>query len=143
MTARTLFRIVCVIYAIALSLGAVVQAQKGGKTTGPAYDSGKEVKVKGTIEEIRDVPGQWEGTHLVVKSGDKTYLLHLAPGSFLKDIEASFKPGDTVEATGCPAPEDKGDNEILVREITDGNNTATLRDSKGVPVWAGWGPTKN
>ncbi|HKD85589.1 MAG TPA: hypothetical protein VKB58_12635 [Terriglobales bacterium] len=113
------------------------------KDTGPKYDTANEIKVKGVVEEIREVPGNFEGTHLVVKTETATVLVHVAPASFLKDIDTTFAKGDQVQVTGSKAPGTSGgEEEILAREITVGTNTVTLRDDKGVPVWAGWSPSK-
>ncbi len=115
--------------------------QHPGKTTGPKYDTANEVKIKGVIVEVRELPGEFEGLHLVVKTDTKTWLVHVAPSEFLKEIDTSFNKGDQVEVVGAKAP-DAADEEILAREITDGTNTATLRDDKGIPIWAGWKPSK-
>ena len=109
--------------------------------TGPKYDTGKEVKVKGVVEEIRTVPGEFEGTHLVVKTDTGTVLVHVAPADFLKEMDTSFKAGDQVQVVGAKAP-DTTELEVLAREITVGSNTTVLRDDKGIPVWAGWKPAK-
>ena len=116
--------------------------QHPGKTTGPKYDTANEVKIKGVIVEVREVPGEFEGLHLVVKTESKTVLVHVAPSEFLKEIDTSFNKGDQVEVVGAKAP-DAPEEEILAREIVDGSNTATLRDGKGVPIWAGWKPSKS
>jgi hypothetical protein len=125
--------------AVAGLLASAAWAQTASKT-GPKYDVKNEVKVKGVIEEVRQVPGQFEGTRLVVKTDSKTVLVHVAPADFLKEIETSFNKGEEVEVVGCKAP-DTTEEEILAREITVGQNTTTLRDDKGVPVWAGWKPS--
>lgn len=109
--------------------------------TGPKYDLANEVKIKGVIEEVREVPGDFEGTQLVVKTETKTVLVHVAPGEFLKEIDTSFNKGDQVEVVGAKVP-NVPEEEIMAREITDGSNTATLRDDKGIPIWAGWKPAK-
>jgi len=132
--ARTLF-----IAAVAGLLMSAAWAQTASKT-GPKYDVKNEVKIKGVVEEVRQVPGQFEGTHLVVKTDSKTVLVHVAPVDFLKEIDTSFSKGDQVEVVGCKAP-DATEEEILAREITVGQNTTTLRDDKGIPVWAGWKPS--
>jgi DNA/RNA endonuclease YhcR with UshA esterase domain len=111
-------------------------AQTASKT-GPKYDVKNEVKIKGVIDEVRQVPGSYEGTYLVVKTESKTVVVRAAPADFLKEIETTFTKGEQVEVVGCKAP-DTTDEEILAREITVGQNTTTLRDDKGVPVWAGW-----
>ena len=125
--------------AVAGLLLSAAWAQTTSKT-GPKYDVKNEVKIKGVVQEIREVPGAFEGTQLVVKTETKTILVHVAPSDFLKEIDTSFKVGDQVEVLGCKAP-NATEEEILAREITVGQNTATLRDDKGVPVWAGWKPS--
>ena len=132
-------KVLCAVAALILT-AQVATAQKVANT-GPKYDTASEVKVKGVVEDIREVPGDYEGTHLVVKTDTATVLVHVAPAAFLKDIDTSFKKGDTVEVTGCKAP-NATEPEILAREITVGTNTTTLRDDKGIPVWAGWKPAK-
>jgi hypothetical protein len=133
-----LFKGVFVSAVVGLLLSAA-WAQNASKT-GPKYDTKNEVKIKGVVTEVREVPGPFEGTHLVVKTEAKTVLVHVAPSAFLKELDTSFKAGDQVEVVGCKAP-DAPEEEILAREITVGQNTTTLRDDKGVPVWAGWSPS--
>jgi hypothetical protein len=125
--------------AVAGLLLSAAWAQTASKT-GPKYDAKNEVKIKGVIEEIREVPGPYEGTHLMVKTASKTVLVHVAPAAFLKEIDTAFTKGEQIEVVGCKAP-DVSEEEILAREITVGQNTTTLRDEKGVPVWAGWKPS--
>ena len=129
------------IAAVVACLPSVGWGQHPAKT-GPKYDTANEVKIKGVIVEVREVPGEFEGTHLVVKTDTKTVVVHVAPTDFLKEIDTSFNKGDEVVVLGAKAP-DAPEEEILAREITDGNNTATLRDDKGVPIWAGWKPSKS
>jgi hypothetical protein len=133
-----------VLFALAaLALTAQAASTPKAANTGPKYDAANEVKIKGVVEDIREVPGEFEGTHLVVKTDTGTVLVHVAPADFLKEIDTSFKKGDEIQVTGCKAPDATGSEpEILAREITVGTNTTTLRDDKGVPVWAGWKPAK-
>jgi len=131
---------------IVLTASALLLAVSSGlaqkvKDTGPKYDVANEVKIKGVVEEIREVPGAYEGTHLVVKTDTGTVLVHVAPASFLKEMDTSFAVGSQVQVTGAKAP-NAPEEEILAREIIVGTNTVTLRDDKGIPVWAGWNPAK-
>jgi hypothetical protein len=131
---RILFSIV--IASLALSYGL---AQKV-KDTGAKYDVANQVTIKGVIEDIREIPGNFEGTLLVVKTDAGTVQVHVAPASFLKEIDASFAKGDQVEVVGAKTP-NAAEEEILAREITVGTNTVTLRDDRGIPVWGcndGW-----
>jgi hypothetical protein len=127
--------------AVVALISSAALGQRASKT-GPKYDTANEVKIKGVIEEVREVPGEFEGVHLVVKTETKTVLVHVAPGEFLKEIDISFNKADQVEVVGAKAS-DAPEEEILAREITDGSNTTTLRDNKGIPIWAGWKPSKS
>ena len=51
-------------------ISSAAWAQHAAKT-GPKYDTANEVKIKGVIVEVREVPGEFEGTHLVVKTDDQ------------------------------------------------------------------------
>ncbi len=133
---KTLF-----IAALVTCISSATWGQHAAKT-GPKYDSANEVKIKGVILEVREVPGESEGTQLVVKTDTKTVLVRVAPADFLKEIDTTFNKGDEVVVVGAKAP-DSPDEAILAREITDGSNTATLRDDKGIPIWAGWKPSKS
>ncbi len=131
---------------IALMAGALLLAVSSGlaqkvKDTGPKYDVANEIKIKGVVAEIRELPGTYEGIYLVVKTDTGTALVRVAPASFLKEMDTSFAVGNQVQVTGAKAinvPEEQ----ILAREIIVGTNTVTLRDDKGIPVWAGWNPAK-
>jgi hypothetical protein len=131
---------------IALTAGALLLAVSSGlaqrvRDTGPKYDVANEVKIKGVVDEIREVPGNYEGIYLVVKTDTSTVLVRVAPAAFLKEMDTVFAVGNQVQVTGAKAlnvPEEQ----ILAREIIVGTNTVILRDDKGIPVWAGWNPAK-
>jgi hypothetical protein len=125
------------VIAAGMVLAAPAGVAQSVSKTGPKYDMANEVKIKGVVEEVRDVPGDLEGTRLVVKTDTKTVLVYAAPGAFLKEIDTAFNKGDQVDVTGAKAP-NAAEETILAREITVGTNTFTLRDDKGIPVWAGW-----
>lgn len=131
---------------VALTAGAVSLAISIGfaqkvKDTGPKYDVANEIKIKGVVEEIRQVPGAYEGTYLVVKTDTASVLVRVAPAAFLKEMDTSFAVGNQVQVTGAKAL-NVAEEQILAREIIIGTNTVTLRDDKGIPVWAGWNPAK-
>lgn len=137
MTARTWSRV------LATSLILILLASLGfAQTKAPAakYDPTKEVKIKGTVAEVKESPNAAEPTVLVVKTADKTALVQLAPAEFLKEIECWIKAGDTVEVVGAKVPD--GTDTVMAREVVFGNNTMVLRDQKGVPVWEVWKPSK-
>jgi hypothetical protein len=127
---------------VALAWLSTVGLSQSTSKTGPKYDTTKEVKIKGVIEEVRDVPTAAGGTQLVVKTDSKSVLVYVGPGQFLKELEMSFNKGDQVDVTGCKALNESNEEQVLAREVVVGSNTFTLRDDKGVPIWSGWKPAK-
>lgn len=139
MTRNFTIKFLCLCTVLLLAIAAWTQ---GSTSAAAKYDPTKEVKVKGTVEEVKEVPGEFEGTRLVVKSGDKTTVVRLAPAQFLKEIDCWIKVGDQVEVVGAKVV-GSSEDEVLAREVTFGNNTMVLRDQKGVPIWTGWKPPKS
>jgi hypothetical protein len=137
MKTRSWARVLLGVVALLSVISAVAQMTKD---IGRKYDIANEVRIKGVVQDVRDVPGNFEGIRLVVSTGATTVMVRVAPAAFLKDIDASFKTGDQVVIVGSRVP-NSSDEEFLAREITVGNNTITLRDDQGIPVWAGWNPS--
>lgn len=75
-----------------------------------------------------------EVVHLMVKTGSDTLDVYLTPKSFLDDMGMDFSKGDEISLTGSKVKVGDADL-ILARELVKGNNTFTLRDDKGGPVW--------
>jgi len=120
---------------IMLSIAPLALAQKADtKKPAAKYDVATEVKLKGTVEEVKVDPAENEGTHLILKSGADTMLIHVGPPEFLKEYDINLAKGDQVSVLGSKLTID-GTDEVLAKEITKGDNTATLRDRKGTPVW--------
>lgn len=107
------------------------------KVSSPKYDFATETTLKGTVEEVRLIPGPNEGTHVMLKTASETVLVHIAPPEFLKEFEFPVNKGDQLQVTGSKLMID-GQEEVLAKEITKENNSFTLRDKKGVPVWTAW-----
>jgi hypothetical protein len=126
--------------AIILVTSAALWAQKPGDNTAPKYDAKNEVTLKGTVDDIKEVPGPLEGVHLVLKSDTETILVHVAPDKFLKEMDTSFNKGDVLEIVGCKVKDADGSDELLARQITKANNELMLRDKKGTPIWVLWNP---
>src|SRR5512140_3718360 len=95
----------------------------------PKYDASKEVKIKGTIDDVKEMTmGKGEvGVHLMVKTASEIIEVRLCPSGYLKDFEVAFSKGQQVEVTGSKIKVDDKDV-ILAREVVQGNNTVTLRD---------------
>jgi len=124
-----------------LFLAATGLAQTTGKTA-PKYDRAKEVKLKGTVTEVREPTAPGDATVLVVKISDNSVsTVQLAPRDYMKEIDCWIKVGDVVEVTGAKVADST--DEVIAREVVFGNNTMVLRDDKGVPIWELWKPAKS
>lgn len=120
--------------------GAPARAQKSppNTVTPPKYDLHTETKMKGTVEEVKLPPkgSEKEIVHLQLKDGTNSVDVYLCPKSFFDDMGMSFAKGDELNITGSKVKQ--GDADLfLAREIVKGSNdTFSLRDGKGDPVWS-------
>ena len=121
---------------LTLLLVASLVAQKTPKPSPPKYDLQTEVKVKGTIEEVKLPPkgSEKEIVHLLVKNGTESADVYLCPKSFFDDMGMDFSKGDEITLTGSKVKQGEAEF-VLAREVVKGNNTFVLRDAKGAPVW--------
>jgi hypothetical protein len=132
MRPETVFKLLLLLLVLAVPLAL---AQKAGSDT-PKYDPAKEVKLKGSVEEVKEIPGPKGevGIELVLKTGSELVEVRLCPNSFLKEFEVTFAKGDQLEITGAKIKLDEKDV-VLAREIVRGPETIVLRDKQGAPVW--------
>ena len=103
------------------------------------YDASAEVTLKGTVTEVKTAECDMcphTGTHLMLKTGDKSMEVMLGPTAFLKEHDFTFAKDDEVEVTGAKVK--MGDeDQLLARKVKKGEKTLTLRDKSGKPMWAG------
>ena len=111
-------------------------AQKAARPAPPKYDLQTEMKIKGTIEEVKLPPkgSEKEIAHLLVKNGTDMVDVYLCPKAFMDDMGMDFSKGDEISLTGSKIKQGEADL-VLAREVVKGNNTFALRDAKGNPVW--------
>src|SRR5215472_15753504 len=67
------------------------------------YDISKEEHFQGVIGELKDHICPISGDmlfHLILKTGNQTYEVHVAPVKFTKIYKATFRKGDAVEIIG-------------------------------------------
>ena len=121
---------------LTLLLAASLVAQKTPKPSPPKYDLQTEVKIKGTIEDVKLPPkgSEKEIVHLLVKNGTESADVYLCPKSFFDDMGMDFSKGDEITLTGSKVKQGEAEF-VLAREVVKGNNTFVLRDAKGAPVW--------
>jgi len=118
--------------AIAATLVTISFSQGRGNRN---YNPATETTVKGTVEEVQQIPGQGAntGTHLVLKTDSGTYDVHVGPTSFLASQKFSFAKGEEVEVTGSKI----GSDTLIAREIKKDGKVLTLRNQQGIPAWSG------
>ena len=121
-----------------LACVAVAANQAPANGNAPKYDKATEVKLKGTVVEVRDYECPISGTmgaHVTLKVQDgSTIELHLAATKYVKSYEMVFNKGDEIEVVGSKVKFNDADT-ILAREITRGQDSFVFRDADGKPVW--------
>jgi hypothetical protein len=121
--------------AMSLLFSLLAFAQNAGPSPAPKYDVAREVTLKGTIDEIKELPvGKENHVHLMLKTATELIEVRLCPSGVLKDFDVSFEKGQQIEVTGSRVKIDDHDV-ILAREVVNGNSTVVLRDKSGAPVW--------
>ena len=141
---RLMFALV-VVSALGTGVLAMQMGMQQGHGMGPGhrmprYDPKTEVTVNGIVEEAKDMERSYcganiTGTHLLVKADQRTLDVHLGPTNFLASKKFSFEKGDSVEITGSNVKLN-GEDVLIAREVKKANNTLTLRNSQGIPLWS-------
>ena len=116
---------------------AHAQRGPGAGRQGMMYDPATETTLKGTVEQVKSVTGRhgWHGTHLLLKTADKTLDVHLGPESFLQEKGFNLSKGDQVEVIGSTASLRSGEA-LIAREVKKGGETLVLRNAQGIPQWS-------
>jgi hypothetical protein len=129
--------------AVGLAGAASAHTSAGGPQSGPIYDTKTETTITGTVERIDTVnPPEGRGrrsmggTHLVLKSAAETIAVHVGPTAYLEQEKVVLAVGDTVKILGSRVTIDN-EPVLLVREISKGESTWTLRTAAGRPLWSG------
>jgi DNA/RNA endonuclease YhcR with UshA esterase domain len=115
---------------------AIAQGRMTGGQGTANYNVAAEMTVKGSVDDLKQGPGQ--GTHIMLKTLDGTLELALGPTWYQTDKKYNLAKGDQLEVIGAKSQVD-GRDMLLVREIKKGSETMTFRDAKGFPKWAGRG----
>ncbi len=117
----------------ALVLPALSQAQRARN-----YNPATEATVSGSVDKVTDVArgGAWHGLHLTLKSGEKTYDVDVGPAAYVESKGFTFAVGDQIEVLGSTVTLNSAEA-LIAREIHKDGKVLTLRDSSGIPLWAG------
>jgi len=96
--------------------------------------------VSGVVESVNKITptkGMYSGIHLVLKTDKETIAVHLGPEWYIERQDVKLEKGDKIEVKGSRITFD-GKPAIIAAEIKKGDSVLVLRDSAGVPAWAGW-----
>ncbi len=125
---------IALLFAVLLVCAVPLAAQK---QSAPKYDLANEIKVNGSVEEVKYM-GEREPkeAHVVIKTDKGLVELCLCPAKFLTEMDIKFAKGDKLQVTGSKATEGAdGLETVIVREIVRGEDTLVFRDKSGGPVW--------
>ena len=131
------WHVIILIIALAASVPVFAAQSSDNKEAVPKYDPSTEATFKGTVDEVRDrncPVSRGMGSHILLKTGDTTIEVHIAPTKFVKDYEVVFEKGDQIEVIGSKV-KFEGVDTIFAREIRRGNDTFVFRDKDGKPIW--------
>jgi len=109
------------------------------------YDPQTVTTVKGAVESLGIIPPTrvWGAIRSVVLKTDQGNItVYLSPDWHLAQQKISLKPGDHLEATGSRVTMGK-QPAVIAKDLKVGSETITLRNDRGVPVWAGQRPPRS
>jgi hypothetical protein len=120
---------------------AVAQPGRGCCMGARNYDPATETTLKGVVGSVTEYPGRRasSGVHFMLKTEAETVDVHVGPSWFLADKKFALAQGDEVQVTGSKIKM-RGGDVLLAREIKKGDQTLTLRNAQGIPLWARGGP---
>lgn len=145
-------RIIGLVVAVSLFLvtsAALAQPWKGWRGSGGwgmgsqynrMYNPATVETLSGTVESVDKVTpmkGMFYGIHLMVKTDKETIPVDLGPGWYIERLDTKIEKGDKIEVKGSRVMF-AGKPAIIAAEVKKGDSTLVLRDSAGIPAWAGW-----
>lgn len=89
------------------------------------------------VEIFSPEKGMSMGIHLTTNLNDELLDVHLGPAWFIKNQELQIIEGDELEITGSMITFE-GSEALIAKTVKLKEDTLTLRDDTGRPVWAGW-----
>jgi hypothetical protein len=148
MRSKTLVKVV-VVFTIILTSSMAFAAWRGwhgsggwgmGSQYNRMYNPATVEAISGTVESVDKVTpmkGMYYGVHLMVKTEKETIPVDLGPGWYIERLDTMIEKGDKIEVKGSRVMF-AGRPAIIAAEVKKGGSVLVLRDSAGVPAWAGW-----
>ena len=127
---------------VALFASSNATAQRGKGAADRRYDPKTVETIQGTVlsvEKTAPPQNRGYGVHLTLQTADnQTVDVHLGPAWFLDKQPTHVEAKDQITVTGSRVMID-GKPAIIAAEIKKGAVVLKLRDSNGIPIWAGAG----
>jgi hypothetical protein len=94
----------------------------------------------GEVVKVETITGRGRsgGTHLILKTDKETLAVHVGPQWYLRDQDVTFKSGDKIEVKGSRITYDH-EPVLIAGQLSQDGHVLKLRDSRGIPLWAGRG----
>lgn len=129
--------------SLSLTLAGLATAAFGQGTSrgGGPYNPSTETTMRGTVDSVKEVPSLGRaaaGLHLVLNAASGPIEVEVGPASFVKSKNITFTKGDALTVIGSKVTV-TGQEVLIARAITKGDQVLTLRDEKGFPLWSGRG----
>ena len=128
--------ILTAVVVVIVSIAGFTQG-RGPGGAGPMYNTATETTIQGTVQEVKQFTGPRgvTGTDVILKTDQGTQDVRLGPSPFLAQNQFAVEQGDELQVKGSKI-QLNGADIILAREVKKGEQTLTLRDAKGFPVWS-------
>jgi hypothetical protein len=104
------------------------------------YNQATVETISGTVEsvdKVKPMKGMNSGIHVVLKTGKETISVHLGPEWYIERLDTKIQKDDTIEVKGSRVTF-AGKPAIIAAEVKKGDSILVLRDTNGIPAWAGW-----
>ena len=89
------------------------------------------------VNKITPMKGMYAGIHIMLKTDKETISVQLGPEWYIERLDTKIQKGDTIEVKGSRVTI-ASKPVIIAAEVKKGDSTLVLRDSAGIPAWAGW-----
>lgn len=138
--------VLSVLFVYSVALAGPWQGWRGsggwgmGSSYQKMYNPATVETVSGVVESVDKITptkGMYSGIHLVLKTDKETIAIHLGPEWYIERQDVKLEKGDKIEVKGSRITFD-GKPAIIAAELKKGDSVLVLRDSAGVPAWAGW-----